>query len=89
MKHTHKFLRIPSKRTHTWTCTECSWFVHEGLSHILLTKDAECWSCGDTFRMTELAMEDDRPRCDNCRGVSSDSINQMLREKGLLNDDDE
>jgi len=86
-KHVHQFLRIPAKKTHTWTCVNCSWFVHDGLSHILLTKDAVCWGCGDTFRLSELAIAEDKPRCDECRGgASMDEINRILREKGLLND---
>jgi hypothetical protein len=80
MKHIHKFLRIQAKKTWTWTCTECSWFVHDGLSHVLLSKDAECWGCGDIFRMSAQAMSEDKPRCNACRGVSDDVINQMLNK---------
>ena len=85
MKHAHRFMRVPAKKTTTWTCADCSWFVHDGLSHILLTKDAECWSCGDTFRLTEAALQEDKPRCDACRaGATTDEITQMLKDKGLL-----
>lgn len=86
MKHIHKFLRVPAKKTRTWTCTDCSWFVHDGLSHVLLSKESICWGCGDIFKMTELALEEDKPRCDACRiGVSFDTINieDILKDKGV------
>ena len=85
MKHAHKFLRVPAKKTRTWTCTECSWFVHEGLAHVLIGKEGVCWGCEDVFTITEAALDEDKPRCDNCRvGVSDEVIQQMLRDKGLL-----
>jgi hypothetical protein len=86
MKHIHQFLRVPAKKTHTWTCTRCSWFVHDGLAHILLTKDSICWGCEDIFRMSEAAMEEDKPRCDDCRGsgvASPEEIERILRERGV------
>jgi len=84
-KHVHKFLRVPAKKTTTWTCTMCSWFVHDGLSHILLTKDAVCWECEDVFRMSDQAMMEDKPRCDSCRGgASPQEIERILREKGII-----
>lgn len=83
MKHVHKFLKMPAKKTNTWTCVYCSWFVHEGLSHIVLSKEGECWSCGDVFHMTENALEEDKPRCDNCRGVAVEDITKFLKEKGI------
>lgn len=86
MKHTHKFVKEPAKRTSTWRCVYCSWFVHDGLSHVLLSKDAECWDCGETFRLTEPAISEAKPRCDKCRiGVSFDtiSIDEILRDKGV------
>jgi hypothetical protein len=85
MPHVHRFLRIPSKKTNTWTCTECSWFVHEGLSHILLTKNAICWGCEEPFRISAESLKEDKPRCDECRtGLSQEQINQLLKDKGLL-----
>jgi len=84
-KHTHKFMRIPAKKTNTWTCVLCPWFVHEGLSHLILSKDGICWSCEEPFRMSEESMKEDKPRCSECRtGLSQDAITQILRDKGLL-----
>ena len=85
VKHVHKFIRVPAKKTYTWTCTMCPWFVHDGLSHIVLSKQGICWGCEEPFQMSEDAMKEDKPRCDECRGgLSQEQINQVLREKGLL-----
>lgn len=86
MKHYHKFCRVPAKKTRTWTCTECSWFVHEGLSHVLLSKEGVCWACGDVFKITEAALEEDKPRCDMCRGANIEDMEKYLRDRGMLND---
>jgi hypothetical protein len=67
MKHPHKLIFIDRK---TWKCTECSFFVHKGLTHILAGKEAKCWDCGDMFIIDTIALREDKPRCFDCRQMN-------------------
>jgi hypothetical protein len=53
----------------TWRCTldGCSYFIHIGLAHILPGKMSVCWECGEVFRLDERALQDDQPKCVECR----------------------
>jgi len=65
-KHAHKLIKYQKK---TWRCTleGCSFFVHLGLEHVLIGKQAVCSECGDDFRIDENALKEDMPRCGFCR----------------------
>ncbi len=67
-KHPHRLLFINGK---TWKCTlpGCSFFVHQGLAHLLLGKQAICWECGEQFTVDARSLEDEQPKCDMCRSV--------------------
>lgn len=80
-KHPHLLQLINHK---TWRCMleGCAFFVHTGLAHILIGKTIVCWNCEDKFIASELALEEEKPRCDDCRiGMSSDVIEQLLKKK--------
>jgi len=82
-KHPHLLLLVNKK---TWKCNleGCGFFVHLGLAHILIGKQAICWSCEERFVVSEDSLKEEKPRCNECKiGVSEDVIEQMLKDKGL------
>lgn len=68
-KHPHLLELVNNK---TWRCTldGCSFFVHIGLAYVLPGKSARCWKCNDIFVLTEDALKDHKPICDDCRLIS-------------------
>lgn len=74
-KHTHRFVKISGKYTPIWKCGDgaCNFFIYFSQEHTLFGRDSICWICGNTFKMTEEAMQEDNPRCDSCRRGVSDS----------------
>lgn len=70
-KHVHKFIRIGLKNNTSmiWKCalSDCTWFVHLGLAHLMLGKPSICWGCDEMFIMDEASMRDDMPKCVDCR----------------------
>jgi hypothetical protein len=86
MKHVHQFMRISGKHVSTWRCAidGCKWFVHQGLAHVIQGKRSICWQCGAEFTVTEEAMQDDMPKCEECRlGIDVDQLSALLKEKGI------
>lgn len=63
-KHPHRLMLFNRK---TWKCVECSFFVHLGLAHVLIGKEAVCWGCGDEFIIDGEALKDEQPKCEPCR----------------------
>jgi hypothetical protein len=74
-KHPHRVILINKK---TWRCTlpGCAFFVHLGLAHVLIGKQAICWECGDEFTLDEQAMKDEMPKCTECR-FGSDTLDNI------------
>jgi hypothetical protein len=75
----------------TWKCTlpGCAFFVHLGLAHVLEGKQGVCWQCGEQFTLTETALRDEMPKCDDCRtrtqGMPSlDELNDIIEQKIAL-----
>ena len=70
-KHTHKFIRVKNSKTgaRMWKCAleGCSWFVHEGLAHLIPGKLGICWKCEEPFLIDEFIMREDKPMCPECR----------------------
>ena len=68
-KHPHLLELVNHK---TWRCTleGCSFFVHIGLAYVLPGKSARCWKCNDVFVLTDEALKDHKPICDDCRLIS-------------------
>jgi hypothetical protein len=81
-KHAHKLILLNHK---TWKCLlpGCNFFVHLGLAHVLIGKQSICWNCEEPFQLAEWSLKEDKPRCDECRGISSDAIAQLLKDKGI------
>lgn len=69
-KHPHRLILMHNK---TWKCTlqGCSFFVHRGLEYVLIGKTAVCWECGDNFTLDEHALEDEMPKCIDCRNEAA------------------
>jgi hypothetical protein len=80
-KHPHLLLLINKK---TWKCTldGCGFFVHLGLAHVLVGKNAICWNCEGIFSLTESSLRDDKPICPECKiGVSEDVLEKYIQSK--------
>ena len=76
-KHPHLLELVNNK---TWRCTldGCSFFVHIGLAHVLPGKSARCWKCNDIFVLTDEALKDHKPICDDCRLVSERDVVEVF-----------
>jgi len=87
-KHPHKLILLNDK---TWRCMRdgCNFFVHRGLEHVLIGKQAMCWNCEDSFQVAQWSLKDPKPICDDCRtiravGVTSKKMESMI-ERDLIN----
>lgn len=76
-KHAHKLILLNKK---TWRCMieGCNFFVHLGLTHVLIGKQAVCWKCEEAFQVAQWSLKDEKPICDDCRTLG---IAQWLEEK--------
>jgi len=82
-KHAHLLLLVNKK---TWKCAfeGCAFFVHLGLAHILIGKQAVCWKCDEKFTVTEDSLKVEKPICDDCRTmINEEIIMKNLKDKGL------
>lgn len=87
-KHPHRLMLNQKK---TWRCTlpGCRYFIHLGLAHTLPGQISICWGCSAEFTLSEMALEDDQPMCDNCRmrekgGPSADVLSNYIERKLTL-----
>lgn len=72
-KHPHRLLLVNHK---TWRCTlpNCPFFVHTGLSYILIGKQSVCWECSENFTVEEESLKDEQPICEECRAIRSGGL---------------
>lgn len=78
-KHPHRLLLVEGR---TWRCTldGCSFFVHLGLQHILLSKRTVCWECGEVFIFEESNLKEVMPKCPECKfGAITESLNSVIK----------
>jgi len=91
-RHIHKFMRVSvtaRNNRFAWKCAlpDCSFFVYEKQKEHVEGKEAICWQCGDTFRIDINAMEEELPRCIQCRNpelvkaVIGPTIDDYLAER--------
>lgn len=77
VKHIHSYTRVKGKFSSIWKCADgdCNHFVYQAQDYIVKGRNSICWECGRIFSLTELAMQEDNPRCDTCRyqGTEFDS----------------
>jgi hypothetical protein len=78
-KHPHKLILLQKK---TWRCTleGCSFFVHIGLAHVLVGKQAICWQCNDEFKIDYKSLNDEMPICYDCKMGSKEGMSISERE---------
>lgn len=71
-KHIHRFYKqdTESRSKYMWKCTDCGWFVHAGLEYVMIGKPAICWSCDDTFTISQTSLLHSKPKCIECLGQS-------------------
>lgn len=86
-KHIHRFYKQDThsnKSKYMWKCSECGWFVHAGLEHVMIGMSACCWTCGDTFTVIQTTLSQDNPKCLECLGGNDlDSFMKHLQEKHI------
>jgi hypothetical protein len=73
--HTHKYIRRETGSSPVWACAleDCNHFMPNHLTNLVIGRSTYCWDCGDKFKMTELSMVDDMPKCESCRlGIKRD-----------------
>jgi hypothetical protein len=68
-KHVHKYVKVSSKFSFIWKCADpmCKHFVYGAQEYIVIGRASICWSCDNLFTLTNEAMKDETPRCDECR----------------------
>ncbi len=66
----------------------CNFFVHQGLSHVLIGKPTICWSCDEEFTFSYSSLKEDSPKCDACRARSKDfslnAIDNYIKAEEIL-----
>lgn len=74
-KHTHQYTKVTGKFTFVWKCADpdCKHFVYGAQEYIVLGRASICWECRQKFTMDEDSMQEDMPRCIDCKlGIKPD-----------------
>lgn len=68
-KQLHKYHRIEVAGAKVWACalSDCTHYMPKHMEQIVLGKKSICWSCDAQFSLDEEAMQEDKPRCWQCR----------------------
>jgi hypothetical protein len=83
-KHVHRYFRSHGKHVSVWKCSDmhCPHYVHYSQSYVLISRASICWGCGREFPLDEDALEEDMPRCIECRsGLKEKDIARFIEEK--------
>lgn len=89
-QHTHKYQRMQFKYSgKVWACRlpDCNHFMPRDLEDTMEGKYSLCWSCGEQFMLTEKAMEDEQPKCDECRKKTGMEILERIKRTPKLPED--
>lgn len=65
----HNYYRTDLGTNKIWACAnpDCTHYMPPHLSHLVEGKRSICWQCGEKMTLHSLNMNEDRPRCDDCR----------------------
>lgn len=74
-RHTHKYQRVNlGYAGEVWACalkeTGCTHHIPKAMGQDILNRPSICWECGNQFILGVLAIQEDKPRCNECRGDS-------------------
>lgn len=78
--HTHQYRKVAIQfkygKKYVWACSlgNCNHYMPPHLEHLVLGKNSICFECGKEFRLTNDAMAEDMPRCNDCRAGISGNI---------------
>jgi hypothetical protein len=97
--HTHKYIKVMGTYVYVWRCADpgCVHFVYKPQEFIISGRYSICWGCGLRFIMDDKSMEEDMPRCLECRNPSikemdpddfMEHIQKKLRALGSTKSDD-
>jgi hypothetical protein len=77
-RHRHKYHRIDiGMGTPVWKCAlpDCSHYMPKHMEGLLNGKNSTCWECGADINLNPSNMEEDKPKCDNCRlGITPENV---------------
>lgn len=75
-RHVHKYhyINLPIMGK-VWACRlpDCNHYMPKHLEPTVEGKNSICWECGEAFTLDSEAMKEEKPRCENCRGVKEDA----------------
>jgi hypothetical protein len=74
-KQLHKYHRIVVAGNKVWACalSDCTHYMPKHMEDMVLGKKSMCWQCDKVFILDNDAMQEDKPRCIECRLGKSDS----------------
>jgi hypothetical protein len=69
-KHVHKYHLVNLAATPVWACAlpDCTHYMPHHMSKMVPGKMSVCWGCGEDFVLDYTAMQNNHPRCVECRG---------------------
>lgn len=78
-RHRHKYYRSDiGMGTPLWSCAltaDCSHYMPKHMERLLNGKNSICWGCGADINLNPSNMEEDKPRCENCRmGIKPEDV---------------
>lgn len=76
--HRHKYYKGKLGETHkVWYCglPDCTHYIPKHMESMANGKISTCWGCGADITLNPTNMEEDYPKCENCRlGLDSDEV---------------
>jgi hypothetical protein len=83
-KHIHKYIRVNGKHVKIFKCAfpDCVFSLNFGQFELLLGRYGLCNGCNSQFIITEDNLNEDEPKCINCKfkSVIGNNISQSLND---------
>ena len=86
-RHIHKYYKARVLGEKLWACAipTCSHHMPPHYNSLMPGKATICWKCDEAMILDPDALNMDKPMCMECRGLSSESLDEFLKEKGVTN----
>lgn len=81
-RHTHKYHKVKIASDKVWACAlpHCNHHMPKHMENLVVGKATLCWNCDEEFTLNVANMRDDKPQCDDCRGVTD--LNKVIESFG-------
>lgn len=67
--HRHKYYRGKLGESRVWACglPDCTHYIPKHMEQMANNKMSICWGCGAEINLNPINMQDEFPKCENCR----------------------